>query len=224
MGNGLDNKEECLIKANRKYRLSKDDQAQVGIGTLIIFIAMVLVAAVAAAVLIQTSGVLQQKAQTTGKEATKEVSSNLEVTEIVGHRSSTTSNDFDTINVTMKVMAGAGEIDISQLKISIQNETTRTENIEYIADTGDLANQTSTQFYVVELRDDDNSLNTSTTTTTVINSGDLIYLVLTPATTMDFPTREPVRIEIKPEHGTSVVRDIITPASYGVKRYITLYP
>jgi flagellin FlaB len=214
--------EDCNMKANSNLYMRKDNRAQVGIGTLIIFIAMVLVAAVAAAVLIQTSGVLQQKAQATGKETVQEVASNIAITQIVGHRSAATTNDLDFLNVTLKVMAGADAIDLRQVKLTLQNETKRIENIGYVIDS--TGSQTSTQFYVVEMRDDDSSFNASTTTTTVINSGDLVYLVLKPGTDMTFPTREPVRLELKPEFGGIVVNDLITPSSYGVSINIVLYP
>ncbi len=206
------------MKANNKILMRNDTRAQVGIGTLIIFIAMVLVAAVAAAVLIQTSGVLQQKAQATGKETVQEVASNIEVTQIIGSRTGS-ENDLTYINVTIKVMAGAEPIDVGQLIVALQNKSTRVDGLTYTNFTGTPAAGT---FEVVELRDDDESFDATTTTSTVINSGDLVYLVLNPS--MNIPAREPIRIEIKPEFGTSIIREFTTPSSYGVETNIALYP
>ena len=54
-------------------------RAQVGIGTLIVFIAMVLVAAIASGVLINTAGVLQTKSEQTGQESSAQVSNRITV-------------------------------------------------------------------------------------------------------------------------------------------------
>jgi len=67
-------------------KLKADDIGDMGIGAMIVFIAMVLVAGIAASVLIQTANRLEIQAMETGQETIGEVSTGLAVTGISGYR------------------------------------------------------------------------------------------------------------------------------------------
>jgi flagellin FlaB len=119
--------------ARDKSSLRANTSAQIGIGTLIIFIAMVLIAAVAASVLIQTSGVLQQKAQATGKQATQEVSSNLVIKSIEGIRaknsSTSMSQNISLLKIKVGLNVGSSPVDLNQMVISISDGTNNNDLI-----------------------------------------------------------------------------------------------
>ena len=77
------------------YTFNKEiDRGQVGIGTLIVFIAMVLVAAIAAGVLVNTADMLQESAEQTGEDSQAQVSDRLQVIDVYGNVDKMgTSND-----------------------------------------------------------------------------------------------------------------------------------
>ncbi len=62
----------------------KDKHGDMGVGTMIIFIAMVLVAAVAASVLISTANTVREQAQNTGDQAINNVASGFVVQDVTG--------------------------------------------------------------------------------------------------------------------------------------------
>lgn len=97
-----------------------ENRGQVGIGTLIVFIAMVLVAAIAAGVLINTAGLLQAQAQQTGEETSAEVSDVLQVGKIVGSDTPAVNQQIEVLNASVKLAAGSAPINVSRASYTIQ--------------------------------------------------------------------------------------------------------
>ncbi|MFB6312247.1 MAG: archaellin/type IV pilin N-terminal domain-containing protein [Salinirussus sp.] len=92
-------------------------RGQVGIGTLIVFIGMVLVAAIAAGVLINTAGFLQTDAEKTGRQSSEQVTDRVQViseTGLVGNSQDTDSGrEVETLEFKVKRAPGAGDIDVA---------------------------------------------------------------------------------------------------------------
>ncbi|WP_136602350.1 archaellin/type IV pilin N-terminal domain-containing protein [Salinigranum halophilum] len=101
-----------------------DNRGQVGIGTLIVFIAMVLVAAIAAGVLVNTAGFLQESAEQTGQEAQGEVSDRVQVVSAYAMDASDSDGDYDTLNITIRKASGSDDINISDITFTYLGPTT----------------------------------------------------------------------------------------------------
>jgi len=98
--------------------IETQERGQVGIGTLIVFIALVLVAAIAAGVLINTAGFLQTQAQSTGEESTEQVSTNLVFLSTTGFvdQDGTAINKTET---TVQLGPGSDAIDLNDSTVSV---------------------------------------------------------------------------------------------------------
>lgn len=197
------------MKANRKC-LKDNDSGDVGVGTLIIFISMVLVAAVAAAVLIYTTGALQQKATKTSKEATQQISSNMIVDKVLGDRGDSLNESIQSLKVRIKPDVGTTNIDLRQVIVTVMDNGTRSD-LKY-----------DTNYSAVAVRDEDSSFSVSTP---VLNSGDLVEINVNSASlNFSLAPRKTFWISLNQELGQSINLEITTPNSYGIYRYVLLYP
>jgi flagellin FlaB len=100
--------------------LTFNNKGETGIGTLIIFIAIVLVAAIAASVLLGTAGSLQQKALTTGKQTQQEVSSGLQCISVTAQNG--TDGTVENFEVLVKLSAGSDPVSLNDTIVTFDTK------------------------------------------------------------------------------------------------------
>ena len=142
-----------------KQLFNDDDRGQVGIGTLIVFIAMVLVAAIAAGVLVNTAGFLQATAEEAGQESVDKVTNRVDV--VNSHGTVGPNSDIANITMTVRLAAGSSSVDLNSTTIkyisdsqvtTLSNHSLEDPNNVYQGGDG-----TSDGFNLTEVEDNDNS-------------------------------------------------------------------
>jgi archaellin len=184
-----------------------------GVGTLIIFIALLLVAAVAAGVLIQTAGSLQQRALTTGTQATGQISTNAQVIEVSAVDGTTNMENFSLI---MKLAPGSNPIELDSVTFSVGTSTTTTTYI-YSGGASYTVNATNNNgtFGVTYLQQGTNFQSG------VLVRGDVIRLDVRSQAAIG--SGEDVRMNFIPKTGTSTLTTFTVPDVISTER-VYLYP
>ena len=212
------------IKNSRNCR---EEAGAIGIGAMIVFIAMVLVAGIAASVLVQTANKLEIQAMETGAQTTAEVSTGIAVFDIEGKVS---SSKIANMTITVRPRAGSGDIDLSQtvvelcdgtVKVLLSYNSSATWNFNSSVDSDDAQiygtggwNETSEEFGILVMEDADG---TCTVSSPVINRGDKAMLCI--STTACFTSspgldpRDDVWGMVIPEEGAPGLFSFRVPAS-----------
>ena len=213
--------EVTRVKITLTLRGSNEkNSAAIGIGSLIIFIAMILVAGIAASVLIQTMNSLEQQALKTGQDTMRDVSSGIKVTQVSGYYD---GSKITQMAIFIRTTAGSDYIDLDETYISI-SDTNKKVILNYTTSvfsssvssglfgTMNSSNLSATTYGIMIVRDIDSSCTSSNPT---INSDDLVILLVN--TTYCFTgidTRTKISGNVVPEQGINGVISFTTPSVF----------
>ena len=146
--------------------INKEDRGQVGIGTLIVFIALVLVAAIAAGVLINTAGFLQSQAEATGEESTSQVSDGVQIQATTAEVDDSNS-DIRVIEMQVGLSPGSESIDLSETTIDWVGENDAATLEITTVDSSTASDNTATSHAFIDTNDDDAQLTSTGDTATI---------------------------------------------------------
>ena len=93
------------------------EEASIGIGAMIVFIALILVAAVASTIIIKTAEELQQNAESTSDDTRKEISGKVNIIQIIVNGTGTTTTaNADSFIVTAKIASGSTDVQVQDIE------------------------------------------------------------------------------------------------------------
>lgn len=197
-----------------------------GIGSLIIFVAMMLVAGVAATVVIQTMNSMQQQALETGRETIRDIANGIEVTHVSGK--------INGINITQMAIfvspiVGSDAVDLSQSHIDLSDTDKKVilyydsnyfnDSLSYgLFNTMDISGLDSSSYGIILIRDIDSSCSF---TSPVINNRDIVVLMINTSACFGdgsppsgMGTRTEVSGGVYPEVGVRGLIRFTTPPAY----------
>ena len=93
------------------------DEGSIGIGAMIVFIALILVAAVASTIIIKTAEELQQNAESTSDDTRKEISGKISIINMIVNGSDGT--DINSVIVTAKVASGSTDVLVNNIDFMV---------------------------------------------------------------------------------------------------------
>lgn len=105
----------------------RDDIAAIGIGAMVVFIALILVAAVASAVIIQTGEKLQQNAQQTGADTQQEISGKITINSVFVY------GDTNAYLLYFESSPGSEILDETLIQYQMTCEDSATNTYQYVA-------------------------------------------------------------------------------------------
>jgi flagellin FlaB len=202
-------------------RISVKKSAAIGIGAMIVFIAMVLVAGIAAYVLLSTSSQLQIKSSMTGEQTTQEAATGLKISSVVGHN---TSGLIDKILIDITPRPGSRNIDMSLCRIELSNGSAKyvlkySESywINRTSGSGDLFGEhafssVASEFGLIVMNDADHSCLAGDP---VVNSGDSVCIAINSTACFNGIARN-INIvgNVIPENGAWGIIRFRTPSSF----------
>ena len=90
------------------------EEGSIGIGAMIVFIALILVAAVASTIIIKTAEELQQNAESTSDDTRKEISGKVNIVQVIVN--GTDGTEIKSLAVTAKIAAGSSDVQVQDIE------------------------------------------------------------------------------------------------------------